>query len=174
MSNPASRAQRGVTVPATHLANIRLVHPACLERDSYGVGHVVDVHRHLAREQVGRARAADPELGAGETAMFVHLFGHQRVRLDVALIPKRGIGVGQVVRLRVNRTVLGADYSPATLCFHAAQCGNHARAQPAEAGAVRNLVESIFGCDRPDFLPVRRVHRIEGRACACGVSFRFL
>jgi hypothetical protein len=154
-------AQRGVAMPAPEFADIGFIHRARLVGNADRIGHVGHVHRDFVGKQVGAARAADPELGAGERAVLVHHLGHQRVRPDIALVPHRRVGMRQVVRGRMYRTILGTDHAPAALGFDAAQRGHHARSQPAEAGAVRHLVEPVGRGDRPD------PDRLEENVVAC-------
>jgi hypothetical protein len=80
-------------VPAPELANVRLVHGPGLERIADADRYAGHVHRDLAAVQIARACAAEPELGAGQRAVLVHRLGHQRMRLDVGLVPEAGVGI---------------------------------------------------------------------------------
>ncbi len=143
-------AQRCVLVPAARLLDVGLVHGAGLIRTADQVGQRGDVERHLARPEVGHARAAQAEFDARQRAFGMDHLGHQRVRANVALVPEGRHGKGRVLARRMDRAVFGVDHAPAALGLHAAQMGQGARAQVAAAGAVRHLIEAVLGRHRPD------------------------
>ena len=140
-------ALRRLPVPAPELPDVRLVHGPRLIGIAGDVRHAGHVEGDVAAVQIGRARAAEPKLDAGQRAVRVHRLGRQRVGLDVAIVPKARVGKRQIVGGRTDRAVLGADHAPAALRLHAAKRRQHARPEPAEPGAMGHLIKAVLGRD---------------------------
>src|SRR5919106_1695507 len=144
------RALRGLDVEALHLADVVSVH---LLR----VREVLEVARDLrgrardaARLHAGRVGAAVPELGRREGAVLVEHVAHEREVLDVVVVPEpRGHAV-RVVRLRVDRAVLGADGGVAALGLHRPEVRLAERLLGPEPVAVGDLVEAVLHRLRSD------------------------
>ena len=102
-------------------------------------------HGDLAPErQPGRQRVAAEGPGCDDPSISAFKGG------DVVVVPKRQVGIGTVVRCGTDRTVFGADNTPATLGLHPAQGRAGLRALPAEAGGMRGLVDAVRDDDRSD------------------------
>ena len=123
------------------------------------LGHVdrVVVARELRGPDARPARltgvsmaAAMRQLDAGERAVLVGLIAHEGQIPGVVLVPEPRGDVRRLVRVCAHGRVLRAHGRPATLGLHAAEPRLGARLLRAEAGAVRNAVEAVLECLRPD------------------------
>ena len=87
--------------------------------------------------------------------MLVHRVGHQRHRRDVAVVPQPAFVERLAIGGRMDFGLLGRDDRPAALGLDPAQPRQRLRLGPADAGAMRHLVEAVARGDRPD------PHRLE-------------
>ena len=145
-------------MPASQLADVRLVHGPTLHRIVVAAKRpALHPQRRLAASEIARGQtiAAVPELDAGERTVGVYLLDHEGMGLDVFGIPKRRVGSGQVVRTRVDGAVLGVDDAPAAFGLDATHRGQGLRKCIAHTGAMGHLIEPILGGHRTD------LHRLE-------------
>ena len=173
-----ARPQSRLAVPAAQVLYVRLVHRAGLKRVACQIWQAGNIHRGQPGIQVRTARTAVPQFGPRERPMFVHLVGHQPIGANVAVVPKRRMYTGQVIRGWMDRIVFSANHAPPPFRFDTAHRGEGAGAQKTHAGAMRHLEKAVFGGDRPDFDGLEQdvITRITGHigrsVASCGNSRR--
>jgi hypothetical protein len=69
--------------------------------------------------------------------------------------------MGYIIGSGVNRTIFSAYYAPTTFGFHATQGSYHSGSKPAQPGAVRYLIKSIFCSDGANFYRFKK-HVVSG------------
>jgi hypothetical protein len=84
-----------------------------------------------------------PQLDARQGPMPVYRIDHQRLYLDVVIIPQAAVGQRCIIRTRVDGTVAGVDDAPAAFGADFADC--RARVRHLMSGTAREwrLVEAI-------------------------------
>ena len=137
-------------MPALQLPDVGFVHRPGLDRIIDTGRNAGRAERDLARIEVCAGGAAVPQLDTGESAMGVDLVDHERVPVDVLVIPQGGGGIRLVVRRRMNRAVLGAHRAPPPFRLHLAQRSEGPGPPISHARAVGNLVEAVWRRHRSD------------------------
>ena len=84
-------------MPATKIADVLGIHDSGLKRMTRQIWPAVDAQRDLSSQQVCATRATRPQFDPCQGTELVHLLGHQGMSLDVRLIPKTVVRVGQIV-----------------------------------------------------------------------------
>ena len=90
------------------------------------------------------------DLDGSERPMLVHRIGHDRHRRNIAVVPQAAFVERLTIAGWVNFRFFGRDDRPSALGLDAAQPRKRLRLGPADASAVRHLVETIASRDRPD------------------------
>src|SRR3954449_12976643 len=98
----------------------------------------------------GRGGPAVPELGSGERSVLVEHVAHEAEVLDVVVVPEARRHAVRVVRFGMDRAVLRADRGVAALGLHRTEVRLVERLLRPEPIAVRDLVEAVLHCLRPD------------------------
>ncbi len=146
----SSRAQGGLAMPATIVADVaqrhrtRLVRIAVLER------LMRRRERHFARIEVRGGRSVVRQLDGRESAVRMHLVAHERERGNVLIVPQPRLHIGRHIAARMDLAFLRADHGPAALCFHFAHGRMRLGHRIPHAVAVRDLVEAILRRHRTD------------------------
>ena len=145
-----ARADRGVDVHLLDGVDVVLIHVA-------GKDVQLEVGRDLrwptwrrAGLHARRMRAAVPQLDPGECAELVQAVAHRREVAHIALVPDPRRDPRGVVRLGVDRAILGAARTPAALGLHATVVRLHPRLLRAGADAMWHLVEAVLQRLRAD------------------------
>ena len=90
------------------------------------------------------------DLDRRQRAMLVDRVGHQRHRRNVAVVPQPAFVKRLAVGGRMDFGLLRRDDGPAALGLDPAKPRQRLRLGPADAGAVRHLVEAVARRHRPD------------------------
>ena len=143
-------AHGGVDVHLLDELDVVLVHVARVRVDLEVRRDLRGPARVVARLHAGRVRSAVPELDPGERVELVQAVAHDRQVAHVVVVPDARRHAMRVVRLGVDRAVLGAEGPPAALRLHAAVIGLEAGLLRARADAVGHLVEAILQRLRPE------------------------
>ncbi len=138
-----ARAQRRVDVVLLHHGDVVEVHFLAVRERLEFRGVLARAARRRARFHAGRMRGAVPELDAGQGAEVMDVIGHGAQIAHVARIPDARRQTMRVVRLGVNRAILGIDSGPAALGLQRAMRRLEARPVGARADAMRHLVEPV-------------------------------
>ena len=144
------RAERGIAMPLAKVADVLFVHRAGLDRIIINDRAVRRGHRREPRSPVRDRSAVVHDLDGGKRAMFVHDVGHQGHRRDVTVIPKAPFVERLTVGTWMDLSLFGRDDRPAAFSLDSAQPCERLGLGPADARAVRHLVEAVAGGHRAD------------------------
>ncbi len=137
-------------MPATQVADVLLVHPARLQRVAVSCGHIAGRKRRHATEVVRNIRAVMHQLDARQPAVLMNCACHKAVGWNIAVIPQTHLDCGGKITGWVYFAFFRANNTPTASCFHAAHRRHSFGKTMPHAIAMRHLIKSVFGSDRPD------------------------